>query len=419
MLQNDQIDLILNIRNLTYFKSVLLIISILMMLLTSIQFFFNYKINSSSVYLSFFLFLISIYGLLHYFTILSQSIIGIAIIYGHFMPLFYLIGPLLLFYIKSTLNDKKYTLGPKDLIHFLPFLIGLISILPYYFAPFQIKTEIAQKIINHISFHKHLEISWLYPNILNTYFRPILILIYAFASLCTIFKFRKNKSLKEAPRNQKYYIIIWLVLISVITLLIAICYSFTTFIFYKLPEFTNVALNHYPLLIIAAILYCFIPITLLIFPGILYGLPRVLNKLNEKVALESTTDIEFLSNKKNLTTKDPFKQIADKIILYINTEKPYLSEDFNIDDIADKLDIPKHHVYYCFSNFFDKKFTKLRTELRVKHAKELLLTDEINISSLEGIWSKSGFSSKTSFFTSFKDETGLTPKEYLQQKRFS
>jgi MoxR-like ATPase len=70
-------------------------------------------------------------------------------------------------------------------------------------------------------------------------------------------------------------------------------------------------------------------------------------------------------------------------------------------------------------NYIDKKITKLRTELRVQHAKELLLTDEINISSLEGIWTKSGFSSKTSFFTSFKEETGLTPKEYLHQKRFS
>ena len=180
-------------------------------------------------------------------------------------------------------------------------------------------------------------------------------------------------------------------------------------------------MNDSAYLIITATCYCLIPISLLIFPEILYGLPRSKNKLLNKATSTSNEDDTQLKGDKTVAPQnlDPFKPIADKIILYINTEKPYLSENFNIDDIADKLDIPKHHVYYCFSNFFDKKFTKLRTELRVKHAKELLLTDEINISSLEGIWSKSGFSSKTSFFTSFKEETGLTPKEYLQKKRFS
>ena len=390
-----------------------------MMLLTSIQFVFNYKINKSGIYLFSFLLLISIYGIMHYYVILTQSIIGIAIMYGHFMPLFYLIGPLLIFYTKSTLNDERYTLRPKDLIHFLPFLIGLISILPYYFAPFQIKLDLAQKVVNHISFHKHLEISWLYPNFLNTYFRPILLLIYAIASLWTIFKFRKNKSLLQAPEKQKRHILIWLVTISVITLIMAICYTIATYLFFNLPEFTNLEVNRYPLLVLAATCYCLIPITLLIFPEILYGLPRARTKLDEKVQLESTPAIEFKSkNTEPLGNLDPLKPIADKIILYINTEKPYLSESFNIDDIAEKLDIPKHHVYYCFNNFFDKKFTKLRTELRVKYAKDLLLTDEINISSLEGIWTKSGFSSKTSFFTSFKEETGFTPKEYLLQKRF-
>lgn len=389
------------------------------MLLTSIQFFFNYKINKSSIYLFSYLLLISVYGIFHYFIILSNSIFGIAMMYGHFMPLFYLIGPLLLFYTKSTLNDEKYTLRPIDAIHFLPFLIGLISILPYYFTPFQIKLDLAQKIVSHISYHKHLDISWLYPNFLNTYFRPVLLLIYSIVSLWTIFKFRNNQSLQQAPEKQKQFIFLWLVSISVITLLMSICYSITTYYFYNLQDFTNVELNRYPLLVLAAFCFCLIPLTLLIFPEILYGIPRVQNKLNEKLALVSNTANEFKSKKiEPVDNRDPLKSIADKIILYINTEKPYLSESFNIDDIAEKLDIPKHHVYYCFSNFFDKKFTKLRTELRVKHAKELLLTDEINISSLEGIWTKSGFASRTSFFTSFKEETGLTPKEYLQQKKF-
>jgi YesN/AraC family two-component response regulator len=168
------------------------------------------------------------------------------------------------------------------------------------------------------------------------------------------------------------------------------------------------------LLIIAAFSYCIIPIILLIFPEILYGLPRTTSHLQKNEPYESIPIVEINPNKnESFLDIDPLKSIADKITLYINNDKPYLNENFNIDDIAEKIDIPKHHVYYCFSNIINKKFTKLRTELRVEYAKKLLLSEEINSSSLEGIWSKSGFSSKTSFFTSFKEETGLTPKEYI------
>jgi AraC-like DNA-binding protein len=249
----------------------------------------------------------------------------------------------------------------------------------------------------------------------------LLLLIYCIATLFIIVKQRENKSIQQIPEKQKRFVFTWLVSITVITLIIAICYSSATYYFYNLPEFTNKDVNDSAYLIISAICYCLIPISLLVFPEILYGLPRSKDIVINKEAFQSNEINNKLKEGKMLSVDDvdPLKPIADRITLFINTEKPYLSEDFNIDDIADKLDIPKHHVYYCFSNFFDKKFTKLRTELRVQHAKELLLTDEINISSLEGIWTKSGFSSKTSFFTSFKEETGLTPKEYLHQKRFS
>ena len=84
-----------------------------MMLLTCILFVFNYKINKSAIYLFSFLLAMSLYGLLHYYILLSQSIIGIAVMYGHFMPVFYLMGPLLYLYIKSTLNDEKYQLNDQ------------------------------------------------------------------------------------------------------------------------------------------------------------------------------------------------------------------------------------------------------------------------------------------------------------------
>jgi AraC-like DNA-binding protein len=52
--------------------------------------------------------------------------------------------------------------------------------------------------------------------------------------------------------------------------------------------------------------------------------------------------------------------------------------------------------------------------LRVDLAKKELSNGGLKSFSMEAVWIKSGFSSKTSFFVAFKQVTGLTPLEYLK-----
>jgi AraC-like DNA-binding protein len=99
---------------------------------------------------------------------------------------------------------------------------------------------------------------------------------------------------------------------------------------------------------------------------------------------------------------------------YINAEKPYLNEAFDIEDIAEKLDIPRHHIIYCFTMILQKKFTAYRSMMRVEHAKELLHAGTADSLSIDGIGAQSGFSSRSGFYATFKAETGMTPSQYLE-----
>lgn len=109
--------------------------------------------------------------------------------------------------------------------------------------------------------------------------------------------------------------------------------------------------------------------------------------------------------------------LAERILNYFENSKPYLNTTFTLDTIATDLEIPKHQIYICLNTCIGKKFIQLRTKYRVEHAKTLLLSNEIDTVSLQGIWMESGFTSKTNFFTSFKEETGLTPIEFIHQKK--
>ena len=391
-------------------------VSVLIFLLIIISTVYNYRKNVSLIFLAGFLIPIAIYGLVHFYSVIAKSVIGIVITYGHFMPLFFLPGPMLFFYIRSTLKDSGNKLKWADLLHFLPFFIALVSVFPYYFWSINAKYEVAAQIVGQVDQLKRINITWLYPNFINLVIRPFILLIYSLICLRII---NKYKSTNEAfIVKQEHFIINWLNLLTILSIIISVGYSMLTIQYILTNGVSNITVSHLFINYIIALAYACIPLLMLLFPSILYGIPIV---RTEELAIDSQSpalkqaDTTFIMPAlKKLSPEDNFVLLAEKILQHINNKKPYLDPKFNIDDISEKLNIPKHHVYYCFSNVINKKFTKIRTELRIEHAKKLLLSEEISILSLEGIWTKSGFSSKTSFFTSFKEETGMTPIEFIE-----
>ena len=77
------------------------------------------------------------------------------------------------------------------------------------------------------------------------------------------------------------------------------------------------------------------------------------------------------------------------------------------------MDVPKHHLYYCFNQILLKKFTQIRAEYRIGHARRLIDEGQTSDKTLEAIGLESGFSSRSSFINAFREVTGKLPSEYL------
>ena len=160
----------------------ILLLSIFTLILTCILTIYNYQINKNVIYLSGLLTLLSLSGLLHYFIILSESEIGVAFFYTHFMPLLYLQGPLLFFYVNGTIKDE-FKFNWKKGLHFLPFIIALLSISKYYFVPWQEKLNIARAIIASPEILLSIDKYNIGNHFINLPARTILLLIYCLATL--------------------------------------------------------------------------------------------------------------------------------------------------------------------------------------------------------------------------------------------
>jgi AraC-like DNA-binding protein len=343
----------------------------------------------------------SLITLSHNFTIFSPNRFWIAIFFGHIIPLFYLAGPFLFFYTRNSLKNST-KLSKIDYLHFLPFIISLISIFPYYFIDFDSKLRIAQLIVEKPAYLLKINFSWLYPSKINLLLRPIIMLGYAIT--CLILLYRCNtKRKKTLPINKQEKIILkWLLLINSIIALLAISYSFFTIRFYFNPnllvrESSGTSIMSY----ILGFLFFLIPILLLTFPEILYGFEKFKKNTAPKKELCKVGH-------------ESLESITELILEVVKKEENLLNPNFGIDEIAKTLNIDKQEVLYCFNSILKKKYITLRKELRVDLAKKELSNGKLLLHSMEGIWIKSGFSSKTSFFVAFKEVTGMTPVEYLK-----
>jgi AraC-like DNA-binding protein len=111
---------------------------------------------------------------------------------------------------------------------------------------------------------------------------------------------------------------------------------------------------------------------------------------------------------------DAFKLLNEKIIEYFDAERPYLNPNFTLTGLAAALHSPQHHISYCFSDFLETSFTKLRSLKRIEYAQNILKERNTKELSINQIAEMSGFSSRSTFFSTFKELTGMTPTEFMQ-----
>ena len=111
------------------------------------------------------------------------------------------------------------------------------------------------------------------------------------------------------------------------------------------------------------------------------------------------------------------KDVADyvnKIRKYMVIEKPYLDRELTIYDLSEQLKIPRHIISEVINEHMGKNFYNLVNDYRVNEVKERMKSEDLQVITILGIAYDSGFNSKSSFNTIFKEKTGQTPSEYLK-----
>jgi YesN/AraC family two-component response regulator len=137
-----------------------------------------------------------------------------------------------------------------------------------------------------------------------------------------------------------------------------------------------------------------------------------LDKLNLKL---SQTEEKLLTDKNGNGNgiKDEEK-IYKKLKELLEKEKIYKQPDISANKLAKKLNTNTSYLSVIIHNRFDESLKTIINKYRINEARRLLTSPEYSKYSIEGIAEEVGYHSRSTFYQSFKQITGLTPTQYLE-----
>ena len=330
----------------------------------------------------------------------------------HWLPLSYLLGPLLFFYVKTTLSDNN-KLEKWDWLHLLPAAFIVINCLPFTTLPFDQKANIAHEIVN-VTENYTLDFKFVSFEFI-LYSRSIHLLSYAVFSI-GYFYMHSKRLLKENSRLSSNHSILsrWFYLLCSMQIIIAInsighmstLYGIQ-FNVLGIPSTTLFSEQYY--FEICGGGFFLQNIFLFLFPKILYG--NVSYTIEEgKNSIIEDLKLNLPKKQKETATIQDIEQIIETYLL----NSPFIQKEFSLSQMSFDLKIPERFL----SNYFNKtlviSFSDWRKNLRIDYVCSLIEAGESKNLTIEAIATNAGFASRSKFIDAFKERKGMTPSAFIK-----
>lgn len=388
----------------------------------------RYQLHANRL-LSIVIFGLGWYGFL-YLLIQTGWLNAVPGIYRIGSPLYYLGPPCAYLYLRSVImNETRFR--KWDWLHFLPAILHVIDLLPFYFADVETKRQIVMEITRHFN-SSYQKASGLVPAIWHFILRPLQGLIYLFFIWSLLVRSVSRKNYYSISAGIFNRIKKWLFGFTFFITIIYIGFSVQTIIgVMNTDSAVSVASASRPTHITLAIVFFVLSIYLFFKPEILYGTLMITpaeaagtsQPASLPVASAGAVDLpakppvqeDAFDPKDTLLNEETTLLYAKKIREHLLVHRSFLKQGLTITELAVELSMPMHHLSYVLNHHYKQRFTDFINGCRIVHVKQLLEEGGSQAFKLESLAREAGFSGRSTFFTAFKKLAGLTPNEYLRQ----
>lgn len=303
-------------------------------------------------------------------------------------PTFLLIAPLLWFYVQE-LTGPGVRLSARLGVHFIPFItLILVSLLLGYFPPAAILTTL---------FDSHLQ--WL-----SIAFWGLVVVQFSGYLYSVNKRWLAYQQLLEGEvSNTENVNIGWVRFFMRVFLGITL---FFLLVLVNLIHHGNMSgINRLAALVLAGSIFA------LGYKGILQ------NDIFHVHPVAPTSPDPVDAPAPAAEPKKPDQPLIDRLLLYMETEKPYLDPELTLSDLAKQLAVSRSVLSQLINEGVGDNFYNFVNRYRVEQVKLFMTDPTMKHFNLLGLALEAGFKSKSTFNLIFKRFTGLTPSEYWRTVR--
>ena len=361
------------------------------------------------------------------YLIYTKTILQLPWLYRLPSALYYAMFPAVYLYAKMMVKDqRKMTLW--DWLHFLPALLHLIEMMPYYLLPTAEKVQhIRESLMNPIGGFEHNE-GWLadyYHNII----RGLMGVIYGVLALTIGWRVPliRTKDYVLYPKQ-----ILWIKVLGITTAVFGL-QLFTALQFGNEDFFNKQFLG---LMSISQLISAYF---LIANSQVMYGMPiakaagriaknKSARPIPENLAGPEPGDVSNSeetghnrelkkdSRQENQLEKGPiqYAELKQNLLSFMENEKPFLQHRYSVGELARDMEVPQYHITYLLSQVLHVRFNDFINQYRIQYLKENVSVEDFATHTLEALAQQAGFNSRVTFIRAVQKQTGLNPSEYFQ-----
>lgn len=298
-------------------------------------------------------------------------------------PLIFLFGPLFYFYVQFLITPDQ--IKKTSLLHFLPFVICVGCLLPFYLQSGPAKIAFVE--------------NWATRGRLFDFVIMPLQIIHLFGYLFYI-----HRRLKQHEKNLKYSFS------SIEKINLA---WIRRFILMFTGVFGLMALLFLlALLGLHAWVFRIAPNTIALLVAISIYSVGYSGLRQPEIFSANEHSVPVRKYEKSALTPDLAEKYLARLQQVMADEKPYQNSKLTIQELAKTAGIPGYYLSQIINENMNQNFYDFINQHRIEAAKKALIDPKFAHFSILAIAGEVGFNSKSVFNTAFKKYTGMTPSEY-------
>jgi AraC-like DNA-binding protein len=116
--------------------------------------------------------------------------------------------------------------------------------------------------------------------------------------------------------------------------------------------------------------------------------------------------------KKNDDASTQYEELGKRISELFENSEIYCDPNLTVTKLASHLKVPSYLASRAINSYFEKSFSELLVQFRIRKSETLLLAEGSKALTIEAIAYESGFNTLSAFYSAFKKINNITPAQF-------